>query len=576
MMKYRWVLSALAVFAILFASVVRSAVAEPQKVKVFIHLHDAATGEAVPHRDVYLIKAREVAGGGFEADPRRGFETGETDGNGAVTITLQYVRNIGMEPIDGTWVVEYQQGFGGNYKSASKTIFVDGHHTDYEVPISLERRPNRISGSAQAETRTLHIRVRGRIGGALVPVHYATIYNPRGDLIATTDYNGFARITHSLPMGELYVLHAEATPTSGENGNFIWEPATASFTVGASEGGSRLTRVDDYINFVMGGKESAPEENELIVHVRGMQHSKRVPIRYATIYDAGGHEIMMTGYNGNGTAKVRSVPLGETYVISAEANHWKTASETVTSGTRSGGSTAAMDSASFILEPDVTAAPLIVEVLDHKTDKPIEGASVTLYKPSGFPGTAVGHATTDAKGEATFESDVVAEAELQGATRVGAKHPAYTTAIQSVSAAAASDESQRYVMYLKSGKGAELNRNGSFVGPEHTANLSGSGTSLNGTFNYVGPAGHGGTQTLAGCKVSGSIAHCMGTGEYHDPDKSISYGGPVTVTLSGDSVTIVEKVTSATAAWKSGVEPYASAVSVGAVFTVIVHRKGKP
>jgi len=129
----------------------------------------------------------------------------------------------------------------------------------------------------------------------------------------------------------------------------------------------------------------------------------------------------------------------------------------------------------------------------------------------------------------------------------------------------------------RAGTVAADNWNGTFSDGQNVFTITASGTGLSGSSKWTAPGEtfekHGSTGTFSDCTVNGNHAHCKTSpGTYHDPDKSIATTGTVDLTLSGDTLTFVGTVTSATATWH--VAPYTSAVHTGAVFTSVAKRQG--
>src|SRR5581483_9383222 len=157
-------------------------------------------------------------------------------------------------------------------------------------------------------------------GGKLVPVHYATIYDMQGRKIATTNYQGVAVVQHKEVLGETVTLRAvpPAMPGNSEE----WEPASASFIVGAAENGIRTTRAEDYVNIVLNGNNSNVEKHQLDVVVSGANPNKKnscrcVRVAGASIVDEQGHVLGRTDSSGRASVMVEA-PLGETYTVKAE------------------------------------------------------------------------------------------------------------------------------------------------------------------------------------------------------------------------------------------------------------------
>lgn len=410
---------------------------------VVVHVTNHANGTPVPGMNVYLVRSRG------RGDTASDFEYGETDTSGTATITGELAA--------GPWMLEIFNG-GALFEKLTTTLFVTPGKTYYEVAYPLV--PSRTSHPPVNldQPRTLSIRVLGRMpNGQIVPVHYATIYNIKGTKVIMTGYDGTAVVSSNVPLGEYAQLTAEAVN---------WEPSTEAFIAGASQSGSRLTRADDYITFTLNAKNGEVGEHAVEVRVRGRKNGALVPVHYATIYDANGKKILMTGYDGTGQGMVPDVPPGESYRLTAEANHWKNATQSVTAAGASNaslnqpfraalGSGTYRDIADFILEPEQAAQTnmLTVEVLSHADDKPIAGASVTLYKGSGFPGKAIARGTTSAQGEISFDSETMTDARSSGEAKVGATHGGFSSNTQSVSSEELGAGEHRFVLYLRPKRG---------------------------------------------------------------------------------------------------------------------------
>lgn len=429
--------------ALLWTTVARAQDARPfpdlepnHLVQVNVYVKNASNGTAVPGRNVYLVRDEARVAG--DSRPFSYFEAEETDVEGTA-------RMVGAL-MPGTWSLEV---YGGSlFDNAVQQIVIQPGVYSYQTTLALKpfngRYQTRDLPFHPAGERGLYIRVQGRDPktGQNVPVRYAEIYSLQGHPIVMTGYDGTAVIWHTVPLGEMSTLKAEA---------LHWEPGTASFISGAAESGSRLTRSDDYINFVLNSNET-PEQHNVLVRVQGRQNGSLVPVHYAMIYDSQGHEVVMTGYDGTATAKVYDLPVGEEYQLHAEANHWKNGTATVTVGAQENSRlTSGNDRANFILEPEAgeEAAPLTIQVLNHSTDKPIAGATVTLYKPNRFPGTAVSHGTTNSDGEISFTAEEIAAARLNGEARVGATHGDFTPNVQNVSSEQLSKSGTNFALFLR-------------------------------------------------------------------------------------------------------------------------------
>jgi hypothetical protein len=127
---------------------------------------------------------------------------------------------------------------------------------------------------------------------------------------------------------------------------------------------------------------------------------------------------------------------------------------------------------------------------------------------------------------------------------------------------------------------------GTYSDGAHVYTIHASGSSLTGHMKWTAPlsdppggdfAKHGSTENFGSCTANGHSATCpYVTGEYHDPDKRITYTAQVTLTLSEDGKTLTTSrtLTSTKESWTPGVAPYASVVHVGATFTDTDKRIG--
>jgi hypothetical protein len=493
--------------------------ADVQVVHIRVYVYNAQDGTAVPAATVYF---RELGGG------KCGFSTGAATGADGIA------NFSGFIACQGAAIIEV---IGGQFfKTGREEFQIVGGQSGYNLELGLEPKAQRPSLHTNKyidqKERTLHIRVQGRLAnGKLVPVHYATVYDRNDRHIATTDYAGHATARVKEVMGETVTLRAEGSH---------WRDATSSFIVGASEGGTRLTRNDDYVNFVLNGTgEAQAEDLELAVRVRGLKNGKHVTVHFASIYDAQGHHLGTTNYAGAATVHVKA-PLGESFVVKVDATHWKPATETVIAGTAGGaGQTSAYSHVDFLLQPDVAGAKLTVEVLDRESDKPIQSASVTLYKPTAFPGVRIAHGTTNHKGEVTFDAEETESALLNGEARVGASHGGSEPQVQTIAGSLLTGEAPRYVIYLKEKK--EITRwSGVWYYGPYTMNVSGGTGSLGFTVVRIDDAGTPYVKTYkssGSCTVKGNEATCKWSAHYNDLSKVVESAGHGTFTfIRGASV----------------------------------------
>ena len=318
------------------------------------------------------------------------------------------------------------------FDTAIKTVELLPGQAGYNVLVKMEPKG-----------RVVHIRTQGKENGSLVPVR-ALIYDQSGQRIAITDDQGFATVRYRFSIGETVTLQAKAPH---------WGATTASYIVGASEAGTRMTRSEDYVNFVFGEEQTSKQQLSLDIRVNGIEGGKRVPIDHATIYDDG-REIGTTDARGRLWTRVDTA-LGETLQLKVEAYNWKTETQSVLAraerGTGTPGNPSLYHAVTFTLQPNAEEFNnLTVEVLDRATDKPVQANEpVQLYKPSSFPGDLIYETSTDDKGEATLESYHLTKALLNDTARIKAGGLCYAPAVQTVAASLMQGQAPRYVIYLR-------------------------------------------------------------------------------------------------------------------------------
>ncbi len=276
-------------------------------------------------------------------------------------------------------------------------------------------------------------------------------------------------------MGETVVLQARAPH---------WPSATGSYVVGASEAGSKLTRSTDYVNFVLNSEESAEQEIALQIMVFGTKDGGRVPIEHTLIYDESGHFLTSTDSRGHAAALVKE-PFGETFRLKAEAQHWGSQTQALLARSETRNSYAGPVGSKYLYQQVRFTLPaatneigdLVVQVLNRDNDKPVSGAAVRLYKPTGFPGTLVGVESTNQQGEATFDARHVEQALSGQEARVGVQHGGYSEALQTVAGSLTTAELPRYVVYLKP-KNENTKWSGTWYDGPYTMQVSGGTGSL--------------------------------------------------------------------------------------------------
>jgi hypothetical protein len=491
----------------------------PSRVRVNVFVDNAETKEPLMSLDVHFDIPPNTCD---EPQAQQFPDRTQRDGSASIEV-LPCLRTMTITVVGGQ-----------NFASQTKSIEIQPGSPGVNVYFKMEPKG-----------RVVHIRVRGReSNGTLVPVHFATVYDEQGAHVATTDYNGMATARMRDPMGETVRMRAD--------GGSKWGEATSSYIVGASEGGTALTRSDDYINFVMKGTgEETAQEVELSISVVGQQGSGRVPVHNASIYDEQGRHLVTTDYGGRATVRVKAMP-GEPYTIRVDAgSRWKPASKEIFGGPRGSNGTVPYNLAgeravTVVLEPGETAKELTVEVLNHDTDKPVPSATVTLYKPNRFPGTAVAHAQTNSEGLATFSSDEVEEAMLNGAAHVGATHGGSKSTVQTLSSELLQGEAPRYLLYLKETE-VQTKWSGTWYQGPYVIHVSGGNGSLGYTFlraSDVGTCCPTIDQGGGSCTVKGNTATCTAQGHFQNSASQIWRTEHVTLTYQGDTVGVMSHIVS--------------------------------
>jgi 5-hydroxyisourate hydrolase-like protein (transthyretin family) len=535
---------------------------------VFVHVSSTAGG-AVPGCKIFFVKP-----GGRVED----IDSADTDATGTAIFEGTFS--------PGKWEIETYRQYRGLFESAKTVLVITPRQSEYQVALALQPTANSSWARRGVDTsnspRNLLIRVEGRMAnGRLVPVQYAIVKNQRGDYITTTDAEGLAYAQHSLPLGEMMEVRAEAPPRGYQHA--LWRPGTGSFIVGASEGGTRITRTDDYVNIVLereAGSSETAGTHPITIRVQGrMPNGELVPVHYATIYDEHDKKIVMTGYDGTGQGVVADLPTGETYKLHAEANHWKTGVEAVSAGAHeSSNMTSAQDYVTFVLEPEQPPTTLTIRVLDHQSDAPVAGAHVTLLKRVGFPGKPAASATTDSEGYAKFDEEAIASARSSGDPRVSASAASYSKSVQDLGSSIFARSDANYLLYLKRNSRA-IDWSGTYSNNAQTLVISGSGSSFTAKIQWTQP---GSTHETQGsdeswsCEAQGSQADCTGSGSYWDGDKTITLTSKNRLTLSGKSLAIREHIVTANCAAKKAPScdrlGYTPTVQAGADFTSTVAK----
>ncbi len=500
------------------------------QVDIKVYVSNVNDGSAIPDVSVFY---EELTGGCYKADRNARFTASEPTNSEGIA-EFRFVTCKGPSAVHVLYASDFRSGM--------REFEIVPGRSSYLVALPLE--PKR---SAKQITRTLHVQVRGRLAnGSLVPVHFAGVYDRQGRHIITTDYNGDANVQVLEAMGETVTLHADGSH---------WREGSGSFIVGASEG-TRITRNDDYVRIVLNGEgDNLTEEATLNFLVHGKTAKGWTAVHFATIYDESGHHLVTTDYAGRATARVKA-KLGEPYIVKVDGGRrWKGASKEILIGAAAGaGSTLAYNHVDFLLDPAQAAKELTVEVLNRDTDKPVPAATVTIYKPDRFPGTAVAHATTNSQGLATFDAEEVGSALLNGEARVGATHGGSKSAVQTLTGSLLQGESPKYVLYLNE-KQENTKWSGTWYNGPYTMQVSGGSGSLG--YQFLRSQGEGTCCPLidrgsGSCTVHGNVATCTESAHYHDSGKDVERSSEVKLTLSGASISVTTKIKTASITLSSG------------------------
>lgn len=278
----------------------------------------------------------------------------------------------------------------------------------------------------------------------------------------------------------------------------------------------------------------APETKPLIVHV---SNRKGKPIEGALITVLPGTSAE-TDARGNATTIHKQQP-GEYITVTVSAEGYKTQAKQVLTGNNRrnfggfGGVKTPEDEVDFTLESSkgTTTMRLIVEVLDSKTDQPINGASVIIRSAaSGFQTSA----KTVSRGQASFTINKGDE------LRAMVKYRGYKekwSDITSDLTSGSDNTERRFVVYITQ----EIEEvggywNGTFTDAYSTFSFSGSASAVSATWKYV-VSDSKGTGSLTSMKVNGNTATGTWNVQHTDDTKTGSRSGTFTVAINGNTIT---------------------------------------
>lgn len=276
----------------------------------------------------------------------------------------------------------------------------------------------------------------------------------------------------------------------------------------------------------------APETRDLIIHVK---NKKGKPVGGASILVMPGTSAE-TDATGLARTTHKQQP-GDYITVIVEAEGYKRQEKQVLIGQNRkvyggfGAVKSPEDEVDFVLESSAGTRPLIVEVLDNKTNKPVNGASVRIkVMKSG----AEASAATKGDGEAHFTINIGDELRAM-VTCKGYKEK--WSDINNELTGGDDNSERRFLIYLAKEKEEddEADWNGIFTDTYSKMTLSGNGGSLSGSWTYEVGASKG-TGTLMNCKIEGNKVTAKWVAQHEDDTKTGTRSGTFTATLSGNTL----------------------------------------
>lgn len=276
----------------------------------------------------------------------------------------------------------------------------------------------------------------------------------------------------------------------------------------------------------------APETRILIIHVKDKK-GKSVGGAQITVLPGSSTE---TDGSGNARTTHKQIP-GEYLTVGVFAEGYKSQEKQVLVGQNRatyggfGAVKSPEDEVSFTLESSKGTIPLIIEVLDSKNDKPVNGASVTIKVMSSG---AQASSPTVSDGEARFT--INKGDQLRAMVKCKGYKEKWSD-ITSDLTIGTDNEERRFVVYIsKEKEDDDADWNGTFTDSYSIFNFSGSSSSVSATWTYtVGDSK--GTASLTSTKVNGNTASGTWKAQHQDNTKSGSRSGTFTITINGNTIT---------------------------------------
>jgi hypothetical protein len=316
----------------------------------------------------------------------------------------------------------------------------------------------------------------------------------------------------------------------------------------------------------------APETRALIIHVK---NKKGKPIDGASILVMPGTSAE-TDVSGLARTTHKQLP-GDYITVIVNADGYKSQQKEVLVGQNRktfggfGAVKSPEDEVDFILESAVGTRPLVVEVLNSKDNKPVNGASVTIkVMRSG----AVSSATTKGEGEAGFTINI--GDELRAMVKCKGYKEKWSDITSDLTTEGDNAE-RRFLIYLSKEKEEddEADWNGTFTDNLYsTYRFSGSSSSVSASWTYAG-LDFKGTGSLNSKKMEGNKATGTWNVQHEDDTKTGSRSGTFTLTLNGNTITGQLVENTPTWSYKPGYSAanVFSSMHKGSVWAINITRK---
>jgi len=363
-----------------------------------------------------------------------------------------------------------------------------------------------------------------------------------------TDSAGIAHLGGTVRLGGLYVVDVYGSDT---------QPGHATLTINKFSGqtyevsvevarkpGARITTLEQAMAPELFGRLT-DGSRMLYVHVLGRQpDGSSVPIQGATVFVPGEGEHA-TGPLGVADVNHNYV-LGMQIAIVATAPGYETVEDSFTVGRGGTAFTSTHDTANITLTKisSNAATPMVVEfeVLDQDTDKPVAGARVLISHRTTSSSADTPSVRTDSHGKARIQLD---PSNLTGTYTAKVDVEKYNSKWSEINQEllTPSDTPRNFTVYLKPKPSSSIERfAGTWEQPFHDGKAV-----IEITATGTGPTYANSTDLTNGKPslergriwdgvVKGNDFVCKWESTYSDGDKSITRGGTLTCTLTGDKL----------------------------------------